>query len=279
MTCPIRRHGETHAGTATVTLERGALTFVASHVPAMVCANRGEVHLDLHWSASEQMLRVAEEAAASGVQVDVRAFRAGSAGMSARSSPEPPPSLLGVKNAAAGTAGRATSCPADPAGASVPNGRFQQRYFQRYRWRYRQRPGANRPMTAQAREETALPERAHVAHAQPAAIVRLRLGDQVGDVVDVIAERRQCMIQAARAHDPACLTDVRHRQAGVVDQLDVTAQRLELVRTGGTRVLHGQSDSFGKPVVPRHSGRGLPLHRLRRPRRSRRRDGPPSSLG
>jgi len=74
MICPICRHGETQPGTTTVTLERGALTFVAKDVPAMVCANCGEVHLDS--STTEQVMRMAEEAAASGVQVDVRAFRA-----------------------------------------------------------------------------------------------------------------------------------------------------------------------------------------------------------
>ena len=74
MMCPICRHGETQPGTTTVTLERGALTFVAKNVPAMVCANCGEEYLDS--STGEQVLRMAEEAAASGVRVDVRAFRA-----------------------------------------------------------------------------------------------------------------------------------------------------------------------------------------------------------
>ena len=55
-------------------MERGALTFVAKHVPAMVCTNCGEESLDS--STTEQVLRMAEEAAASGVQVDVRSFRA-----------------------------------------------------------------------------------------------------------------------------------------------------------------------------------------------------------
>ena len=76
MICPIRRHGGAQPGATTVTLQRDALTFVAKDVPAMVCANRGGVHLDLRSSTTEQMLRVAEEAATSGVQVDVRAFRA-----------------------------------------------------------------------------------------------------------------------------------------------------------------------------------------------------------
>ncbi len=74
MMCSICRQGETQPGTTTVTLERGALTFVAKDVPAMVCANCGEEYLDS--STTEQVLRMAEEAAAAGVQVDVRAFRA-----------------------------------------------------------------------------------------------------------------------------------------------------------------------------------------------------------
>lgn len=74
MICPICRHGETLPGTTTVTLERSGLTFVAKDVPAMVCANCGEDYVDEQ--TTRQILRMAEEAAASGVQVDVRAFRA-----------------------------------------------------------------------------------------------------------------------------------------------------------------------------------------------------------
>ena len=74
MMCSVCRQGKTHPGTTTVTLERGDLTFVAKDVPAMVCANCGEEYLDS--STTEQVLRMAEEAAASGVQVDIRAFRA-----------------------------------------------------------------------------------------------------------------------------------------------------------------------------------------------------------
>jgi len=40
----------------------------------MVCANCGKEYLDS--STTEQVLRMAEAAAASGVQVDIRAFRA-----------------------------------------------------------------------------------------------------------------------------------------------------------------------------------------------------------
>jgi YgiT-type zinc finger domain-containing protein len=74
MICSICRQGETNPGTTTVTLERGALTFVAKDVPAMVCANCGDEYLDS--STTEQVLRMAEEAASSGVRVDIRAFRA-----------------------------------------------------------------------------------------------------------------------------------------------------------------------------------------------------------
>ena len=61
MMCSICRQGETHAGTATVTLERGALTFVAKDAPAMLCANRDEKYLVA--SATEQAPRVVEDAA------------------------------------------------------------------------------------------------------------------------------------------------------------------------------------------------------------------------
>jgi YgiT-type zinc finger domain-containing protein len=74
MICPICRHGETRPGTTTVTLERNGLTFVAKDVPAMVCADCGEDYVNEQ--TTRQILRMAEEAAASGVQVDVRAFRA-----------------------------------------------------------------------------------------------------------------------------------------------------------------------------------------------------------
>ncbi len=74
MMCPICRQGETREATTTVTLERDGLTFVAKDVPAMVCANCGEDYVDEQ--TTRQILRMAEEAAASGVQVDVRAFRA-----------------------------------------------------------------------------------------------------------------------------------------------------------------------------------------------------------
>lgn len=74
MMCPICRNGETRPGTTTVTLERGELTFVAKDVPAEVCANCGEEYLDE--ATTEKVMRMAEEAAASGVKVDIRTYRA-----------------------------------------------------------------------------------------------------------------------------------------------------------------------------------------------------------
>lgn len=72
MKCVICRHGETVDGTATVTLTRGAMTLVFRDVPARVCDTCGEEYVDE--AVSEQLLRAAEEAAKSGVQVDVRTF-------------------------------------------------------------------------------------------------------------------------------------------------------------------------------------------------------------
>jgi YgiT-type zinc finger domain-containing protein len=72
MKCPICRMGETEPGVATVTLERGALTLVVRGVPARVCQNCGEEYVDAAEAA--RLLRDAEEAARSGVKVDVRDY-------------------------------------------------------------------------------------------------------------------------------------------------------------------------------------------------------------
>jgi YgiT-type zinc finger domain-containing protein len=74
MNCPICRHGLTIEGTATVTLERGAVTVVYKDVPAQVCENCGEEFLDEATTAV--LLKHAEEAVAAGVQVEVRSFAA-----------------------------------------------------------------------------------------------------------------------------------------------------------------------------------------------------------
>ncbi len=46
MKCPICKHGNTHAGVASITLERGNTTVMFKRVPAQVCENCGEVYHD-----------------------------------------------------------------------------------------------------------------------------------------------------------------------------------------------------------------------------------------
>lgn len=72
MKCVICKHGETHPGVATVTLERNGLTLVVKQVPARVCANCDEEYVDE--GVASQLLTTAEQAAQSGVLVDIRAY-------------------------------------------------------------------------------------------------------------------------------------------------------------------------------------------------------------
>ncbi len=72
MKCSICRHGETHPGTATVPLERGGMTIVFREVPALECENCGETFHDEAVTAA--LLKQAEQAAAAGVEIDVRRF-------------------------------------------------------------------------------------------------------------------------------------------------------------------------------------------------------------
>ncbi|MFA5786797.1 MAG: type II toxin-antitoxin system MqsA family antitoxin [Actinomycetota bacterium] len=70
--CVICGGGDVHAGTATVTLEREGMTLVIKGVPARVCANCGEEYVDE--TTSVRLLKMAEEAAQAGIQVDVREY-------------------------------------------------------------------------------------------------------------------------------------------------------------------------------------------------------------
>jgi len=72
MKCVICKQGETLPGVTTVTLERNGLTLVVKSVPARVCANCGEEYVDEATTA--QLLATAEQAAQSGVLVDIRAY-------------------------------------------------------------------------------------------------------------------------------------------------------------------------------------------------------------
>jgi YgiT-type zinc finger domain-containing protein len=72
MNCVICKHGETQPGRTTVTLTRGNTTVVFRDVPALICDNCGEEYVDEE--TTSRLLAIAEEAARSGVQVDVRDY-------------------------------------------------------------------------------------------------------------------------------------------------------------------------------------------------------------
>jgi YgiT-type zinc finger domain-containing protein len=72
MKCVICKAGETRPGKTAVTLERGRMTLVFKGVPAEVCENCGEAYISAQ--LGRQLLASAENAAQSGVEVDVREF-------------------------------------------------------------------------------------------------------------------------------------------------------------------------------------------------------------
>jgi len=70
--CTICRTGQLERGTTTITLERGDTTLVIKAVPALVCDTCGEGYTD--GPTTDRVLEIGEQAAAQGVQVDVRRF-------------------------------------------------------------------------------------------------------------------------------------------------------------------------------------------------------------
>jgi YgiT-type zinc finger domain-containing protein len=74
MKCVVCKKGETKIGKATVTLEKDGATLVFKGVPAQVCASCGEEYLDQEITA--KLLQSAEEAARSGIQVEIRQYTA-----------------------------------------------------------------------------------------------------------------------------------------------------------------------------------------------------------
>lgn len=70
MKCVICNQGETRPGTPTITLERDDTILVVKSVPARICENCGEEYVDEEITA--RLLRQAEEAIRSKVQVDIR---------------------------------------------------------------------------------------------------------------------------------------------------------------------------------------------------------------
>ena len=72
MKCLICKNGETTAGTTTVTLERDGTVLVIRAVPAQVCQNCGEAYVNE--AVTDSLVKVAEQAVRSGIQVDVREY-------------------------------------------------------------------------------------------------------------------------------------------------------------------------------------------------------------
>ena len=72
MNCVICKGGQTRPGRTAVTLEQENTTLVFKAVRAEICANCGEAYVAEE--VSRQILAAAEQAARSGVQVDVREF-------------------------------------------------------------------------------------------------------------------------------------------------------------------------------------------------------------
>jgi YgiT-type zinc finger domain-containing protein len=56
----------------TLTLEQDEMTLVVKGVPAQVCSNCGEEYVDEE--VTSQLLSIVEQAARTGVQVDIRKF-------------------------------------------------------------------------------------------------------------------------------------------------------------------------------------------------------------
>ncbi len=74
MKCPICKHGKTHPGVASITLERGNSTMMFKNVPGEVCENCGEAYHDA--TVTRVLLEQANLAAQHGVELDVRRYAA-----------------------------------------------------------------------------------------------------------------------------------------------------------------------------------------------------------
>jgi YgiT-type zinc finger domain-containing protein len=72
VTCPLCRQGELHAGLSDEAMTHEGMTLVVKEVPADICETCGEVYFDE--AVTQRLLDLAREAAAAGVEVDVRKF-------------------------------------------------------------------------------------------------------------------------------------------------------------------------------------------------------------
>lgn len=74
MNCVICKNGELKEGQTVATFSRGKTTVVFQDVPAQICQNCGEAFLSE--STTSKLLKLAETAARSGIQVEVREYLA-----------------------------------------------------------------------------------------------------------------------------------------------------------------------------------------------------------
>ena len=72
--CVICKHGLTHPGKVTVTLQRGESLIIFKQVGAEVCENCGEYYLSE--AVTEKLLQRAEEAVKNGAEVEILRFAA-----------------------------------------------------------------------------------------------------------------------------------------------------------------------------------------------------------
>ena len=70
--CAICKSGEVHAGTTTLTVERGKMTVVLREIPARVCDRCGEAYFDEATTARNES--IVEQLERSGAEVVVQEF-------------------------------------------------------------------------------------------------------------------------------------------------------------------------------------------------------------
>ncbi len=74
MKCVICKTGEVMGGETTVVMHRNETTIIIKHVPADICQTCGEYYLSEEMT--EQVLKLAESAAAKGAEVEILRFAA-----------------------------------------------------------------------------------------------------------------------------------------------------------------------------------------------------------
>ncbi len=72
MTCVLCRNGTLQPGTADKVLSHGGVTLVVQGVPAEICDNCGEKYFSE--DVTRHLLRLAREAVAAGIVIDVRRY-------------------------------------------------------------------------------------------------------------------------------------------------------------------------------------------------------------